>query len=90
MKTFRNGGKMTLTINLPGRSVHLRPKDTVDLGDRDQLCSEALKHIKKGRLVEVVSKKASPVVSKPPVKTKSAMPPLLAGKEADAEKNGDK
>jgi len=46
-----NRSKMLLTVNLKGgKSIHLRPKESVEVSDADIGTSEFIKHVKRGRL----------------------------------------
>ena len=73
-KIVKNRSKGLMSINLgDGSSVHLRPKETIELTDKQLKSSEVIKHLAKGRLVEdgVPKVKKSPK----PSKAKVADPP---------------
>jgi len=82
MSVIQNRSKMLLAVNLgKGKAVHLRPKETAEVTDKQLSFSEVRKHLAKGRLevvamakVKSPSKKkvapAPPAEEKKPLETK--------------------
>ena len=90
MKTVKNVSRGILSLNLPSRSLHIAPKERVNLEDSEMSATEVRNHVRAKRL-KIVEEKTAPKASpKPSPKPASKPKPVSSAGEDKPKESGDK